>query len=264
MKELVLVKLGGSIITDKNTQEQADIKTIKRLAENLYKVYQEGQYHLLIGHGAGSFGHPPAKKYDTMNGLKGYESCLGMAEVKEAMARLNQVVIEEFVRAGLPAITVPPFATITAKGRDLDKLFLTPFLNLLNNGLVPVIHGDVISDVKIGCTIYSGETVLNILAIRLKRFFHPKVIIEVGLTRGVLDMSNSMETVPEVTAKNFTEIEQLIRGSHGVDVTGGMIHKVKEALDLAKSGIHTLIISAEGQNLYKAIVGEQVEGTLIH
>ena len=69
MRELVFVKLGGSLITDKTKPFTARMDIIKRLAEEIHEAKGEGKLKLLIGHGGGSFPHVPAKKYQVHKGV---------------------------------------------------------------------------------------------------------------------------------------------------------------------------------------------------
>jgi isopentenyl phosphate kinase len=56
--ELVFLKLGGSLITDKDTPRSPRRDVLARLAaEILYAHRQRPQMQLVIGHGSGSFGH---------------------------------------------------------------------------------------------------------------------------------------------------------------------------------------------------------------
>ena len=56
----VIVKLGGSVITRKNEVERARPKILTRLAEELAA---DPTVPLVVLHGAGSFGHPGAKRW---------------------------------------------------------------------------------------------------------------------------------------------------------------------------------------------------------
>ncbi len=264
-KELILIKLGGSVITDKTSgKEIVDKPRLNQLAEEIHVARTQTGIHILLAHGAGSFGHPPAQRYNTINGLTDVRSLLGMAEVREAMLRLNLAVIQSLVKAGEPAITIPPVSFVTSKEKVMDKLFTDSIVNLLNFGLVPVIHGDVITDSVIGSTIFSGEQILNRLALELQKFgYHPKMVIEVGTTDGVYNNMIDKKTIPQIDQNNFTDLVSGFGKSSGVDVTGGMAHKVEEALSLAETGIPSLLISGRKSNLEKALMGQPVRGTWI-
>jgi isopentenyl phosphate kinase len=261
MTEVIFVKLGGSIITDKSGEKDADLEKIDQLAEELKEAQLQTDALFIIGHGAGSFGHPQAKKYQTTEGNIADESALGHALVRQAVTELNGIVIKSFTEHGIAAVTLSPNAFITADNKRIKSVNTTPLNLMLDHKLVPVIHGDVLMDETQGWSISSGETILNALAERMPSRYHPSKIIEVGKTDGVYDANNV--TVPLITNSNFAEIEKQIGESHGADVTGGMAHKVKEALELASKGIPSLLISAQKGNLKKALLGKEVLCTRI-
>lgn len=264
-EEVILVKLGGSIITDKKGSEPVlnDV-TVDQLCQEIYKARETMNTKIILGHGAGSFGHPPAAKYRTIEGLVDDGSLMGAAEVKLAMTEMSALMIKKLFQAGVPAIALPPMAFLTSQDKNLDQLFLNALVNLLQTGFVPVIHGDVVTDGKLGFTIFSGERILNLIAVRLREFgLSPKLVIEVGETAGVYYDLEAKDTIPLIDKTNFNEIEENIGGSSGIDVTGGMGHKVREAYKLAQKGIPTLLISAQSDNLRKAILGKEVLGTWV-
>lgn len=65
----MLVKLGGSLITDKNTPfaEQRDV--IDRLTMEIHEAKHEKDITLVVGHGSGSYGHLLARRYQTQRGV---------------------------------------------------------------------------------------------------------------------------------------------------------------------------------------------------
>lgn len=262
MKKVILIKFGGSVITDKTTPKKADLKVIGRLSDELSTARKKSGYLFILGHGSGSFGHQPASEYKTIDGLKSKKDLPGMAKVKYDASLLNILVFDFLIKAGLPAFPLPPSAFITSKNKKLDQISVLPIINLLNFNAVPLVYGDVITDSEIGCTIYSTEKVLNEIAVKLPESgYKPEMVIEVGNTEGVLN--NKGETIKEINATNIKNVLAMLSETSAVDVTGGMIHKVNEAYSLAKTGIPTLIISGEKGNLEKAILGKKINGTSV-
>lgn len=262
-KNVIFIKLGGSIITDKQTPKKASLRTIQQLAEEIKRARGKTSDLIVIGHGSGSFGHQIASKYQIQNGLKNIDSLLGMSLVREEAAALNKIVVAEFLKQGLPVFTQSPSSFITASNKKPYVFLTSSIIGLLNKGLIPIVYGDVIVDKKIGCTIFSTEMVLNLIATNLNLYkeFKSKEVIQVGKTDGVLDQNG--RTISQIDKTNYKKILTAVKGSDSVDVTGGMQHKVREAFELAKNKTSTLLISAKYGNLEKAILGEKVEGTVI-
>lgn len=262
MRELILIKLGGSVITDKNKEFTAREANIRRLAGEIKDALKVYKGKVIIGHGAGSFAHTPAAKYQTKKGLIGKDGLIGMAIVEDAARQLNAVVIKNFLSKKLPVFPFSPASFLISDAKRGVKSYLDPIKNALRIGAIPVVYGDVIMDTKTGCTIFSTEKVLSILAKELKGDYKIRMIYCTDVD-GVYD--DKGKTIPVISGKNFTGVKKSILGAKGVDVTGGMLHKVEESLAVArKYRISTLIINgAKSGNLTKAIEGKKILGTKI-
>ena len=103
---LTLIKLGGSIITDKS---QSDTLRPEILADLISQIaaarLRSPNEQFLIAHGQGSFAHFPAHKYETKRGLINDQSLYGMALVLDSVGSLNRLVIHECVGQQLPAVS---------------------------------------------------------------------------------------------------------------------------------------------------------------
>ncbi len=260
--ELVFVKLGGSLITDKTAQELPRQEEIRRLAREVQSAKQEGNLRAVIGHGGGSFPHRPAHKYGTANGFHNAESAIGVSEVQHAASRLNRIVVRALIDADVNAVSFSPSSfMVTERGRPW-KVFLEPMKIALAKGITPVPYGDVTFDEKQGCAIVSTETVLEAIS---KKFKAKRIVIatkEDGVWR---DYPNNTDLVEEISPKNYAEIRKCLRGSTSTDVTGGMRSKVDCMLSLAKK-TKTEVIIINGLvpgRLRDAMIGRKVVGTRI-
>lgn len=251
---IVVVKLGGSIITDKTRPYTANLTALKKLASEIKRA----NVPVVVVHGQGSFAHTSAKKY---GGKKGYKSLLGVATVfKDAMA-MDSIVVNELVNAKIPAISFRPNSLFLARNGKLAKNNLDPVFEALNQGLVPVLYGDVIMDTGWKTTIFSGEVSTRFLSLFLvsKKVTIDK-IIQVGITDGVYD--DKKATIPTISVASYKSIKKHLFASNATDVTGGMQHKVEEAVALAKLGIPTVILNGNKKNeLHKALKGIDSKST---
>lgn len=270
MSELVLLKLGGSVITDKTRPFTARLEVIDRLAVEIKKALdeREGDLQLILGHGSGSFGHAVAAQFETHRGAVRPDSWLGFAEVAAAAAELNHIVLTRLRRAGVPAMRFQPSASTRTRGEQLMYFETFPVKEALNHGLVPVIYGDVSVDASQGMSIVSTEKLFDNLA----RELSPARIILAGRVDGVYNKdpltSPDAELFDYIDSSNWDEVEILLGGSHGVDVTGGMLSKVRDMyrLTLAMPPMQAMIISAEAPGHVEAVLkGQNVSfGTLIN
>jgi isopentenyl phosphate kinase len=261
--ELILLKLGGSLITDKKQARTLRRETLARLAgEIAAAVQQRPSLKLVIGHGAGSFAHVSAKRHGTRQGVRGKEEWQGFAEVWWDAAVLNRLVVDAFREVGLPTIALPPSAAVIAKDGQVERWDLGPLQAALRAGLFPVIHGDVIFDSLRGGTILSTEDLFSHLALQL----HPGRMLLAGIESGVWkDFPSRTNFIPKITPKNFQELMPVIGGSAGTDVTGGMLAKVEQCVALSQElpGIEILIFSADEAGILLEVLLGTSHGTLI-
>jgi len=262
MEKLVLIKLGGSVITDKSRQYVARKGNIARFAREIKSALKKTNARIIIGHGAGSFAHVPAHRYKTKEGLINKNSLFGMSVTEEAARWLNMIVTKEFVSQKLPVFPFSPASFLISDAKVCGSSYLDPIKKALQIGIIPVVYGDVIVDKKIGCTIFSTERILSILAGGLQKDYKIRIIYVTNVN-GVYDQKG--KTIPVITSKNFKSLRSSIVGASEVDVTGGMLHKVEESLELAKeTGIQTVLINGNKRgNLLRTIFGREIVSTKI-
>jgi isopentenyl phosphate kinase len=218
---------------------------------------------LVIGHGSGSFGHTAAKEYKTRDGDQGEGHYWhGFAEVWYQASTLNRHVIQAVHDAGLPAMTFSPAASVWAQDGKVSRWDVSQIQTALTNGIIPVVHGDVIFDEVKGGTILSTEDLFEHLA----RTLGPRRILLAGLEGAVwADFPARTQRVELITPASFEAIRAGVGGSHGADVTGGMESKVRQMLDLVGEipGLTVQIFSGEEDgNVARALAGEHL-GTII-
>ena len=143
----IFLKLGGSLITDKTKAETIRHDVLQRVVQEIATAKQQNpSLKLVLGHGSGSFGHVAAAKYGTRQGVDGPENWYGFTDVSDAALRLNRAVTNALFQAGVPAISLSPSASAVCANGRLHTLSTQTIETALDNGLVPVIHGDVAFD----------------------------------------------------------------------------------------------------------------------
>jgi isopentenyl phosphate kinase len=277
MKELVFLKLGGSLITDKTQPYTPKLDVIEEVALQILKALQaDPDLRLVVGHGSGSFGHVAASEYDTRDGFSPRPSPLihrerdrteenywkGFAEVWYQASALNRFVMKALHQMKIPALALPPSANVIASDGKVDIWETTSISMALAAGLVPVIYGDVTFDEVRGGTILSTEDLFGHLA----RALHPQRILLAGLEAAVWgDFPERTRKVDTITPGTFHEISEGVGKADGADVTGGMQSKVMQMLELVQQNpnIKIQIFSGtEPGNIKRALGGETL-GTWI-
>lgn len=256
-----LLKIGGSLITDKNQRATFRQDIMARVASEIHAALtQQPTLKLIVGHGSGSFGHFEAKQYDTMAGVQSADDWIGFAKVATVAAELNYFVAKELHNAHIPALRIQPSASAIAEDGIIKQMSLTSIKRALDNNLVPLVHGDVAFDTVRGGTITSTETIFTYLASQLP----VKHIILLGEVDGVYD--NGQNVIENITPDNFQNYQSALGKSGGVDVTGGMHSKVQDMLKLASQEPYPVIQIINGNQqgiIHDVLTGIAVTGTTI-
>lgn len=266
LNRLYFVKLGGSLITDKSKPYTPRINIIKQLADEVKKgMLKEDK--LIIGHGGGSFPHVSASKYKTHLGFIDYKSREGMTIVHLDATRLNMIIVEELVKKKISVFPIHPSSISLSKNSEIKKMFVESIKTLLEYNIIPVVYGDVGIDLEKGCCILSTEEIFRFLALELKKYYKPFIVM-CELVDGVYTKDPlrnlDAEPIPEISKYNIDDVRKYLSSSYGVDVTGGMKHKVEKLYELAQHDINSVITSCMKKgNLEKILKGEKVDGTFI-
>ena len=276
MKELVFLKLGGSLITDKTQPYTPQMDVIKDLAIEIATALQtQPNLRLVIGHGAGSFGHVPASEYHTRDGLPRSSPLIhrerdetedsywkGFAEVWYQASTLNRFVMKALHKAGVRTISLPPSSSVIASDGKVFVWETTPIRMALSSQIVPVIFGDVVFDEVRGGTILSTED----LFMHLAHALNPERILLAGIESGVWeDFPARTRKIEKITPSSYSEISEGVGKSTGADVTGGMESKVDQMLELVQQNPELTVqifSGAQPGNIVRALTGE-ILGTLI-
>jgi len=265
---LIFVKLGGSIITDKLQPSTARPQVIQRLAQEIRDACTTRPgLRLVLGHGSGSFGHVVGDKYHVHQGIAVDEDWRGYAETGAAAARLNRIVTDLLLQAGVPVVSIQPSACVRCRAGKLVTMETYAVTSALQHGLTPLVYGDVAFDDEQGCAIVSTENVLAFLAGQLR----PARMVMVGQVDGVYDrdplVDPTAQHVALITPGTFAHLAANLGGSHAIDVTGGMLSKVGEMVALVAQGLTQRVGLNSGWNegaLARVLLdAEAREGTLI-
>lgn len=280
---MIVLKLGGSILTNKDSKEaEVNYTNLNRIAneikdaldnKNNSKIdptsfYNEG---LVIIHGAGAYGHPPAKKYNIGKpfSVEEYpEKRIGFSKTQNCVKKLNAAVCDVFVKKGLPCIAIPPSTIITTKNKRIKTFNINLIERYIQEGFVPIIYGDVVLDDELKIVVISGDQILQYIAKNIQIEDSKNVKKEVILGTDVYGVFTKnpkkyrdAKHIPKLSS--LDEIE-MFDSTTNIDVTGGMIGKIKELLELAEIGIESKIINAnEPKAIFNALKNQKIKGTII-
>ena len=258
----VILKIGGSAITDKTGELAAKTEIINRLAEEIKRADLDD---LIIVHGGGSFGHPTAAKYGIKDGYREDPTQkLGFAETHHVMTVLNGLVMDALIWHEVPAISIAPSSCIiteNGKIKFFDETVVRAMEKLL---FTPVMYGDAVLDDKLGFTILSGDQLVAYLAIKYKA---SKIVLGVD-TDGLFDVdpktNPNAKPYKHLTLEELKQIQPKICKAAGTDITGGMAGKIAELIPAIEQGVRVTITGAtKALSIYRALTDQSVMGTEI-
>lgn len=247
--DAVIIKLGGSIVTEKSKDGIIRKDRIEKLAKDIAAFSKT--FPLIIVHGAGSCGHPEAEKWKINEGVT-KKNAIGISETHNSVMNLNRTITDILQKSGINAVSVHPFDSCYADNGRIEKFNTDTIEKMLSLNIVPVLHGDVSMDRTKGACIISGDQIVQYLAKKLE-------IKKVGIATDVGGVIQNNSVVKIITRKNVSSIN--LKGSSNTDVTGGMLGKINELLILADSGIESHIFAPE--KVAEFLSGKETNGTAV-
>ncbi|KAL5006462.1 hypothetical protein ScPMuIL_015268 [Solemya velum] len=233
----VIIKLGGSSITEKEQLETLKLESLRQAAALVHTCVRQGLVCVIV-HGAGSFGHHHAKKFGINDGSSHLppesqaQSRIGFCQTHLAVTKLSHLVSDCLVENGVPAVTVSPCSTWKTRNGAVETSCIQPISDLVLQGFVPVIHGDCVLDSCKGSAILSGDTIIKCLC------SHYSVSRVVFLT----DVDGVYNNPPECEGSTLLSCISVSPNRHlnvdigtsknECDVTGGIMLKLQSAIDI--------------------------------
>ena len=254
---MILIKLGGSVITDKSEYKKFNREQTARLCA---EIAASGK-GVLVVHGAGSYGHVLSKQYQLQHGLQDFRQIPAVAQVQHDVRELSLNVVEEMIKVGMPAVSVPPGSCFVMDNGRLIVDNPESIKALAHIGVMPVLFGDVVADRSKGFGICSGDQAMEALA----KIFKPDRIVFVsdvdGLYTADPKKDENAKLIPEVDGKMLDKLDSELTVA---DVTGGIRGKVDEMLKICgDSGECILVNGTVPGRLLSLLKGEDVPCTKV-
>jgi isopentenyl phosphate kinase len=266
-----LVKIGGDLLADKLQVGSVNLAATERLCREFSNAVRSAEdVRMVLVHGTGGFGHTVARRWQVeLNSGNAALVCEAAHAVRGSVLDLHSHVLETLRAKNLLLCSFSPYQFFT---RGVDGSYRVSALSVeaaIRSGYVPVLHGDMVYDEREVMSICSSETVIVELAKAIREVDTEmqveKVIVACGLEGVLLNVEEPGSGIFKVIdSSNIESVHASLRDHDGVDVTGGMRHKVQRALELARMGVETLIVNGGEQGrLEAALKGEDVVGTLV-
>ena len=256
---MFILKIGGSVITDKSKSDSFKKNITDRLSKEIKKANKE----LILIHGAGSYGHILAKKYNLNQGYKTDKQIQGFAVTHTSVQKLNTLVLNSLQENDIPAVAIPPHSIMRLDEHKPIQMNYDVFKDFLDQGFTPVTFGDVTLDKKLGFSICSGDLLIQILT----EHFKPKKVIfvidEDGLYTSNPKNDKNAEFIEKITLNELQQLSTAL--DNHADVTMGMKGKIDTIKNVANLGFDTILLNGnKPDRLYKVLIGEKTKCTIVN
>ncbi len=259
---LTVLKLGGSVVTDKSKPYSIRKDVLRRIAGEL-KPYLELNNKLVIVHGGGSHGHHIVNLYRRKNRIEDEHY---YSKVTIIMNELSLKISHYLSIEGIPVVILPTHALFKLnENNELEVYSLNVIVEHLEQNIVPILYGDVVLSKK-GFPVLSGDDISWYLACKLraqKLLFATSVN---GIYSGPIGESPIIEQI-DCRGKNMDEILNkiyVVRDKSSIDVTGGIINKIVAAKKYGCKNLDVIIFNGLVEdNIRKVLLGEKIPGTKV-
>ena len=256
---MLIVKLGGSVITNKRKYRTLRGQDLSRLAR---EVAAAADPETVVVHGAGSYGHILAAKHRLHMGFQNQDQLTAVAQVQRDVKALDVKVLDALLRARARPIAIPPSVVMRHRDGVLESFDIGPFRDYMKLGLLPVSFGDVVLDTTRRFSIASGDDIV----LELAKAFRPDRVVFAADVDGVYTADPKRSTdatrIDVVDAEAMGRIE--FADPEGSDVTGGLRAKLEKMRDIAKYARDVWIVNGLMRGRVERVTrGEAVVGTRV-
>lgn len=265
MKNLIILKLGGSVITKKDKNIPIfRTGVVRRIASELSRAIKEFNFSLILIHGTGSFGHPPAKKYNLDQGIKADPTKMGFSISKRLGYKLNGLLWKMLEEYKLPIVTIPPSAITISSDRKIKWMDLKIIKHFLTIDKIPMLFGDEVIDTQLGYSIDSSDQIACYLASRLK----PDLLIFASDVDGIYSQNPKThlkaKRIKTIRMGDLSEFKKMMVQYNLSDVSGEMAGKIASLSNfkLPKKTIIKIFSGLIKNQIYKALNNQNVGTTI--
>jgi len=267
-EEILVLKLGGSLLTDKSTPYKLRDEVLDRVATEIKECIDLGLIKgLVIVHGVGSFGHPPVLQYNLHKGFKDINQLISMSKTQQIVNKLRKTIASNFIDKGIPINLMHASSIVVGKKMVITDHAFEPLKGFLSLGMVPLIGGDMMYDNNMGFSVCSGDQ----LAVLLTRVLNAEQLMFATDVPGVYDqdpqLGKKANLLKELSISDLDNVLKKLNGKNVADASGrmrGKLISLVSATDQLKEGLKVAIFSMiEKDTLKKYLKGEKVELTRI-
>ncbi|MFX1445202.1 MAG: isopentenyl phosphate kinase [Promethearchaeota archaeon] len=260
INKIILLKLGGGLLTDKNKpfsiREDAAKSAVQQIIEANEKV--------ILIHGGGSFGHPLAKKYGISKGIDKSipDQILGLAETHQSMNKFNSYLINLFLEKKYPALSIQASSIFIKDSHLISTQSIDMIETALDLNILPILYGDIILDKQGSFSIISGDEIILELCENLKKYSVSKVIFTMETDGLYINDKNSNCILATECYSDQLESLKLADLGKKIDVTGGIEGKLNFIKKICNYNIPVQLINGlKEEYIYMSLKNQKINCT---
>lgn len=245
-KKITILKLGGSLLTDKSTPYKMREGVLDSVVSELSECIDLGLIEsLILVHGVGSFGHPPVIEYKLYKGFQTPDQLIKLSKTQYIVNKFRLMIVDSFIKVGIPVNLMYPSSMFIGNKGLISHYSIDALKGFLSLGMVPLLGGDMIYDEKMGYSICGGD----LLTVFLARELSVNQLIFVSDVNGVYDKDpkrfSDASMIRELEIDKFEKLTQEEENNKN-DITGQMKGKLSTIFsikDLIEKGLKVSILS---------------------
>lgn len=243
-----VIKLGGSIITEKDSYKKVNLSLIRKLCE----VLSDDKGRKILIHGAGSFGHIVALRsgLEKPGSINRRENVI--SRVMSDVLSLDSVIVDELNEKGVRAVSVPPHIVYHGNEPDFRMVDL-----LLKKKFVPVLYGDIVLAGD-KYRIVSGDEI----ALDLAKAFRPDSVVFATDVDGLFDSdpktNSDARLIPIIKSREISLVDTR------KDATGSMAGKMERIKKMVRYTSKVVVLNGTmPERLRSQLRGKETISTVI-
>jgi len=261
---IVILKLGGSLLTDKNKPFSIREDIVKGSVRQIVDAKEK----LILVHGGGSFGHPLAKKYSIMNGIDSTipNQVLGLTETHQSMNEFNSYLIKLFLENKYPVLSIQASSIFIKDSQEISASHMEVIETALDLNILPILYGDIILDKQGSFSIISGDQIILELCKNLDKYTISKVIFTMETDGIYINDNESGDDCILATECYYDQLDNLNLANLGqkIDVTGGIKGKINFIQKICNHDIPVQLINGLKEDyIFKSLKNEKLNCTNI-
>ncbi len=265
---LQVIKIGGSVITDKSdTSPKVNYDRLRDLLLEVQEYIDNSDDSVILIHGAGAYGHGTAGKYKLQYGATTEEKVHAAEMCQQQVSELHNIFIQTAAVVGLPVDSVPTHTVLMHDKGTVTVFDTSPVMCALDRGSIPVLYGDVVPDDTWTYSICSGDTIAAQLAVTAQA---ERLIFASDIDGVCTANPHTDSTATLIREVSITDIMngniQGVSTAHTTDVTGGLLGKLNSFAHIMKTSKLQEVVLCNGtkkDRLGSTLRGELTECTKV-